>query len=98
MCVHTLSARYTDGWFLRFRDERARQRTVDVAALKESSSPLRCFTFAFDGESPLGGHAGGAGGGGGGGGDVLQDLLERPFVLVSASGGAVKYKLDLRER
>lgn len=33
-----------------------------------------------------------------GGGDVLQDLLERPFVLVSASGGAVKYKLDLRER
>lgn len=97
MCVHTLSARYTDGWFLRFRDERARQRTVDVAALKESSSPLRCFTFAFDGESPLGGHAGGAGGGGGGG-DVLQDLLERPFVLVSASGGAVKYKLDLRER
>lgn len=96
MYVHTsdtLSARYTDGWFLRFRDERARQRTVDVAALKESSSPLRCFTFAFDGESPLGGA-----GGGGGGGDVLQDLLERPFVLVSASGGAVKYKLDLRER
>lgn len=38
------------------------------------------------------------GGGGEGVGDVLQDLLERPFVLVSASGGAVKYKLDLRER
>lgn len=67
MYVHTsdtLSARYTDGWFLRFRDERARQRTVDVAALKESSSPLRCFTFAFDGESPLGGAGGGGGGGG----------------------------------
>lgn len=97
MYVHTsdtLSARYTDGWFLRFRDERARQRTVDVAALKESSSPLRCFTFAFDGESPLGGGRRRRRGGG----DVLQDLLERPFVLVSASGGAVKYKLDLRER
>ena len=54
------------------------------AALKEFSSPLRCFTFAFDGKSPLGWASGG---GRERGGDVLQDLLERPFVLVSASGG-----------
>lgn len=68
--------------------------------LKEFSSPLQCFTFAFDGRSfrRADGRARGWFQGRERGGDVLQDLLERPFVLVSASGGAVKYKLDLRER
>lgn len=77
------------------------EKSVNGRVEGSSSSPLRCFTFAFDGESPSGGHT--RLGGARGGRDVLQDLLERPFVLVSASrggegGGAVKYKLDLRER
>lgn len=47
--------------FLAKRTQRGKERLTSPPPLKESSSPLRCFTFAFDGESPLGGHAEGEG-------------------------------------
>lgn len=70
-----------------------RQGTVDVAAAVEGVElASSMFYICIRWRVTIGWARGG------GGGDVLQDLLERPFVLVSASGGAVKYKLDLRER
>ena len=69
-----------DSGFLRFRDERARQRTVDVAALKELELASSMFYICIRWRVTIGWARGGEG-------DVLQDLLERPFVLVSASRG-----------